>query len=324
LNQVFWNVTSEGSPHAIILGMSGQGKSRTLMKILHQFAEKANFLAIDFHGDISEDLKGSTRVVDVKVDGLPFNPFEPPSRDQDSITQFCLDMADIFQSVCGLGAMQRVQVYKALVGSFESAEYSSNESAIPPTMSDFVSQLTFIEEQNKKVNSSARLLSVTEFQIFKANTDKDLDNLSTSVVLNLSNLLSENLKVICASLMLRKLYSSMQHRGKRESIDFGVFVDEAHLLTKDPTISKLFKESRKFGISAILASQSLSDFHPNVLDNTGLKVAFRLNNPTSVSAARFLGGPDNKNVVSHIENLAVGDCLVAIPTQEKLIRVKVF
>ena len=44
------------------------------------------------------------------------------------------------------------------------------------------------------------------------------------------------------------------------------------------------KEGRKFGMSVIVASQGMGDFHPDVLSNAGTKVIFRM---ITLNRARF-------------------------------------
>jgi DNA helicase HerA-like ATPase len=73
------------------------------------------------------------------------------------------------------------------------------------------------------------------------------------------------------------------------------------------------KEGRKFGIVAISASQGLSDFHPDVLGNTGAKIVFRTNYPASRKVAGFLKPRRQDNMIDIIEQLRVGTALVQTP-----------
>jgi DNA helicase HerA-like ATPase len=71
------------------------------------------------------------------------------------------------------------------------------------------------------------------------------------------------------------------------------------------------KEGRKFGISAIVASQGLADFHQDFLGNSGMKVVFRINCPESRCIAGFiLGAPRS---VPFEPNRAVGRGIYICP-----------
>jgi DNA phosphorothioation-dependent restriction protein DptH len=321
--EVEWKVSTAGSPHAVILGMSGQGKSRTIKKVHREFTRHAGSVVLDFHGDLAESMRPYSKVINVATEGLPFNPFLPSSSDRSNVKQFCLDFGDILQSVCGLGDIQKVLVYKALLAAFESSGFIDSQSADIPTMGDFVSQLELLENSNKRAHASARIIGITEFELFRNSPNLDFEKLEDAFVIDLSNLGSEELKRVCAGMVLRKIYSLMYSRGQRTEIDFALFVDEAHLLSKDSTVGKLFKEARKFGISVILASQSIGDFHDDVKDNAGLKMVFRMNNPTSAASARFLGGGEIKQITAILENLDVGECLVRLREQNNVTRIKI-
>jgi type IV secretory pathway VirB4 component len=320
--EIHWKVSTAGSPHAVILGMSGQGKSRTIKKIHSEILRSAGSVVLDFHGDLAEHMRAHSKVIDVAVEGLPFNPFKPVNSDLATVKQFCLDFGDILQSVCGLGDMQKVLVYKALLAAFESSGYLDSKSEELPKMKDFVTQLELLENTNKRAIASARIIGVTEFDLFRDAVNLDFEKLEEAFVVDLSGLGSEELKRVCASLVMRKIYSLMHTRGQRGEIDFALFVDEAHLISKEVTVGKLFKEARKFGISVILASQSIGDFHEDVKDNAGLKMVFRMNNPASAAAARFLGGGDIKKITEKLENLDVGECLVRLREQNDVTHVR--
>ena len=321
---ISWRVSTAGSPHAVILGMSGQGKSRTMKKIHREFVQHGAAVVLDFHGDLSESMADYSKVVNVAKEGLPFNPFMPPSSEVQVVKQFCLDFGDILQAVCGLGDIQKVQVYRALLASFESSGYIDSNSSVVPNMKDFVSQLNIQEQSNKRVSASARIIGITEFELFSESSNLRFEDLDSSIVIDLSGLGSEELKRVCASFVLRKIYSVMHSRGQKQRIDYGVFIDEAHLMAKEVTISRLFKEARKFGIGVILASQSIGDFNEDVKDNAGLKMVFRMNSPSSSAAARFIGGADVKSMMESIEKLKVGQCLTQLSSDDEVRKVQVF
>ena len=76
-HKLSWNLSLKGSPHGVIVGIPGQGKSVTTRNILNQFAEQGlPSVVFDFHGDMGPKLKFKSNEINVAVEGLPFSPFE--------------------------------------------------------------------------------------------------------------------------------------------------------------------------------------------------------------------------------------------------------
>jgi DNA phosphorothioation-dependent restriction protein DptH len=100
-----------------------------------------------------------------------------------------------------------------------------------------------------------------------------------------------------------------------------VVLDEAHRLIKDLTLPRLLKEGRKYGVSAVVASQGATDFHRDVLANAGTKIVFRTNYPGFKVAAGFLRGRDGQDLSHQIEQLIVGCAYVSTPDHTQARRV---
>ena len=316
--EVVWKPGVVGSPHALILGISGQGKSVTARNIVrgaknHQLGS----LVFDFHGDMAQEMNGEARVIDVASTGLPFNPFEVVSATNGASKSTALAVADILASVVNLGDIQRTSVYKALKSAFDNNGWSeATPDANVPTMEQFVERLRLEEKNSKGKNAESRLLDITEFDLFKQ-TATSMDYFSTSeiTIFDVSKMGSESLKRAAVAFLLRKIYNEMFLHGISSRLNLMVLVDEAHLMAKDPTIPRLLKEGRKFGVAMVLSSQSLDDFPQEVIDNVGLKIAFRTNNPMSRKVAGFLQGTDVATLANRLEKLSVGEAFISMPGQ---------
>jgi DNA helicase HerA-like ATPase len=133
-------------------------------------------------------------------------------------------------------------------------------------------------------------------------------------VFDLSRYPQEEVKLTAGSFILKKIYNEMFLWGKSERLRLSLILDEAHRLASDPTIPKLMKEGRKYGVSLLLASQNLDDFAPEVVQNAGLRVAFRNNHPASRKIASLLNQRDSINLAHQIERLGVGTAIVVTET----------
>ena len=90
---------------------------------------------------------------------------------------------------------------------------------------------------------------------------------------------------------------------------------------KDRTLPRLMKEGRKYGVSVVVASQGVDDFHKDVLGNAGVKVVFRTNFPASKTVAGYLRGRAGQDLSKQIELLGVGEAYVSTPDNAQAQRV---
>ena len=84
---------------------------------------------------------------------------------------------------------------------------------------------------------------------------------------------------------------------------------------------KLMKEGRKYGVSVVVASQGMADFHRDVIGNAGTKIVFRTNYPESKPTAGFLRNRNGQDLSQQIEQLSVGVAYVSTPDQPNARRV---
>jgi DNA phosphorothioation-dependent restriction protein DptH len=322
---VFWTPGVVGSPHALVVGISGQGKSVTARNVVKSALEQGlGSIVFDFHGDMAAALSDDASVFNVADAGLPFNPFEVHVAAKNSAKSTSLAVADILTSVANLGDIQRTSVYRALIASFEANNWTEEKPKEGlPTIGQFVVELQKEEKTSKGKNAESRLLDITEFDLFRDVESQAFKFAEMAIrIFDVSKMGSESVKRAAVAFILRKIYNEMFIHGISTKLNVLVLVDEAHLMAKDPTIPRLMKEGRKFGVSMVLVSQSLDDFPQEVIDNVGLKVAFRTNNPMSKKVASFLQSSDQQLMVQRIEKLQVGEAYVSMPGQGSSFKVK--
>lgn len=312
-------MSTKGSPHSFILGMPGQGKSWTILRILQQFETIGlPSLIFDYHGQFSHSLNSKHKRLDIAT-GLDFSPFDPGSIDY-KITS--MQIADIVCHVVDLGDMQRDLVYRALKVSYENCGYGSERSKSLPTIEAFFSELETLEAATGVRNASARLRPLLDFNIFSAKPKADFADLYKGAIVNFSNIPVALIQDVAGAFILRKLFMDMTTWGKTDKLRLAIVLDEAHRLSKDITLPKLMKEGRKFGIVIIVASQNNKDFHEDVLQNAGTKIVFRLNAGESKKAAGFLSSRTGVDLRSEIEKLSVGEAIIQTPEMNQARRVK--
>lgn len=318
--EVGWTPSLQGSPHVLLVGSTGSGKSTTVNYLLHSLAvHKVPFIVLDFHGDLSKGLQQHESVELYEVDAthpLPFSPLEPVAYSADqppNLNTSSYEVAEVLAFVCSLGEMQRDLVYRALVACYDN--YTPEERSKYPSMRLLRDRLEELErEPGAPRNVVARCRQLLDFGLFADVTDgskfEAMLRDPTCVVLN--RLQIEQLQYAAVSFILRRIYRQMFLWGDQEQVRLLVVLDEAHRVAKDPTLPRLMKEGRKFGVAVIVASQEIHDFHEAVVHNAGTKVLFRTNYPESKTLAKYVQGHYNRgrDFTRDLEGLTVGHAFV--------------
>lgn len=321
-----WKVSLSGSPHAVIVGIPGQGKSVATRNILRQFTDQGlPSIVFDFHGDMATSDASETNYVKVAAEGLPFSPFDFDKNGAIPIKTASLEISEILKSIGSLGEIQANHVNQALRLAYANLGWtdSGDSGSRLPNVGEFVGCLEQVETQNKGKNALARLQSFTDYELFRDGNTRSFNVLDPrGYVFDVSKYRLEEVKVTAGAFILRKIYNEMFQWEPTHRPRLAVVLDEAHRLAKDPTIPKIMKEGRKFGIIVVLVSQSMKDFAPEVIDNAGMKIAFRTNFPASKEVASFLQSKDSSQIATVIEALNTGYALVSTPEMKSVEKVE--
>ncbi|WP_052888956.1 ATP-binding protein [Thermogemmatispora carboxidivorans] len=331
---VYWKPGIQGSPHLFILGIPGQGKSWTIEHLLSALSQQGvPALVLDFHGQFADPQGRYFQSVQPQVldaaKGLPFSPFEC-SVSGPAWRYNALAISEIFAQVAGLGEMQRDVVYTAIrdayrLHGFEDELSAEERSALTyPSLHEVFHRIGRLEQRRRVGHVTARCRPLLEMDLFQpAESPVNLSSLiGHGLVIDLHQLYAELLQLSAGAFLLHKIYKDMFHWGPAERLRLAIVLDEAHRLAKDKTLPKLMKEGRKFGISVIVASQGLGDFHPEILNNAGTRIIFRLNHPEARKAAGFIRAGQVNQVAEQIEQLSIGTAYVQTPEMRQALIVR--
>ena len=306
-SSVIWTIETKGSPHAFIVGSTGSGKSVTTRRIIKAFSEHAvPTLVIDYHGDMADDAPSGAQVLSVARDGLGFNPFDIGS-DPRLLNAALHEISEVIAYVCELGDIQQNHIYRALIKTFQDLGWVNGKAGERlPTMAEFATAVEAIEKGAKGKNARARIVPLTDFGLFRDEaTDFNPLGVGQGLVIDLRGQL-EVVQLAASSFLLRKLYREMFNWPADSTIKVAAILDEAHRFAKDKSLPKILKEGRKYGVSVVVASQSVDDFDKNVLVNCGTKIVFKTNFPESKMVAKLLQGPGGQDLGDEITRLPVG------------------
>lgn len=181
--------------------------------------------------------------------------------------------ADILAQAFGLGPKQQLRLRKLILDAYELAGISradaSTWSRPAPTLAQ-VCDLYLEQEKVEEDSLYAALDSLVTYEIFETMPDKvssRYELLDGVTVIELAGY-SPQIQNLVVALTLDLFYSQMQKRGKPKvngdyrQITKMTLVDEAdNFMSQDfPSLRKILKEGREYGVGVILSTQDLSHF----------------------------------------------------------------
>ncbi|MFA0268521.1 DNA phosphorothioation-dependent restriction protein DptH [Vibrio cyclitrophicus] len=271
-----------------IIGTMGTGKTQFTKSVITQLyrnqADNVNsapigMLVFDYKSDYVDDkFQQATVGKKFNLHKLPYNPLslfgDTPMLPVHTARGFSETMGKAF----GLGQKQQLRLRK-LVG--EAYELAGIRKADPRTWSKAAPTISqvwdlFIETEPDEDSLYAALESLYELEIFEDDNTKCMslyDLVDGITVVELAGYPSEIQNLVVA-LTLDLFYSQMQKKGKPEvqgdfrQITKMILVDEAdNFMSQNfPSLRKILKEGREYGVGVILSTQDITHFQTSEND----------------------------------------------------------
>ncbi len=272
-----------------IIGMMGTGKTQFTKSLITQLykeqiknvdAQSLGILIFDYKGDYNEskvDFVEATNATIYKPYHLPFNPlaltksavFKPllPTHTANAFK-------DTISKVYNLGPKQQAILLQCIMDTYTAAGINPSNPATwnndAPTFDQVYQRYAYDEEIKKGDSLAAALDKLHMFQIFESNpseTKSLFKMLNGVIVIDLSGYDSDIQSLVIA-ITLDLFYSQMQAAGSSKIVgNFRqltkiILVDEADNFMSEgfPSLKKILKEGREFGVGTILSTQFLKHF----------------------------------------------------------------
>lgn len=274
-----WIPKNETNSHLIAVGGSGSGKTETLKTIILELKnQKVNSFIIDFHNDfkvLADHL--------VRIEGASLHPLEIQIGERPIDVSY--KVSRMISKVFALGDVQEAIIRDAIKEFYESSGIidlrKPNEGMyklLPFKKFKEILQATQIKGSDVQ-RLIAKISVIFDVDLFmKATNDSiSLDTILKQIsVIELLDFPTEEVKALVADLLLNKLINYLYLRGKSNDIWLYCVIDEAHrMMYVDSPVERLLRESRKYGVGIILASQRPTDFSETILANAGTMIAFQ-------------------------------------------------
>lgn len=311
---VFWNPNSSMSPHIIVVGPTGSGKTETLISIatkMHSLLS-TTILAIDVKGDIEARLLKR---------GYLFRSIDVPRTPLGSLYPFYIDPSaragQVFEAIVSSFDVNDIKmqaaIYKAIKRAYEKtptptwqnilSELSQEDEHVRIMISRIIDEISYLDGGKQQighyeiVEGEINIISLSKISKEKEETLSYAMNIVFQDMLN---------------------YMSSRHVDPRY-VGGAIVIDEAWILTRKGRSStrllNLAKLSRGYGLSVLLATQSFRDFGDDwdrILENSGLLIA--LSNPSKrfwSDASKFLK-IDRETIEELMVVMGRGDALIRI------------
>lgn len=285
-NPIHWeptNTTKYMNPNAGIIGTMGTGKTQCTKSVITQLyrnqgnnvdGKLVGVLIFDYKSDYVDDkFCEATQAKKFKLFKLPYNPLslygDTPMLPIHTAAGFSETMTRSF----GLGKKQQLKLENLILEAYSLAgimpENPNTWSKPAPTIENIWD--LFLEQEKVEEDSLyAALSKLARFKIFETDPEKMMslfDLIDSIVVIELAGYPGEVQNLIVA-LTLDLFYSQMQKKGKPKvrgdfrQLNKLILVDEAdNFMSQNfPSLRKLLKEGREYGVGVVLSTQDITHF----------------------------------------------------------------
>ncbi len=251
--------------HTVIIGATGTGKSRLIKSIAKGLRSRGyGVVLIDTHGEHSE------------IDGsISLTPREIRLDLASGGKQEIDDITDIISEAFRLGPLQRAVLHEAMTNVYER-----NNGSL--SLNDVVEELSSEPSTPVKRSLTSYLRSLSKYFSESGVGVQELLKPGAIHVIDISGLGHITARVFADILLRSIIYSAM-----RRPSGVVVIVEEAHRFIggRATALGRLFREGRKFGITAVITTQSPTDLPSDVYVNSRYIISFSV---TDARGANYL------------------------------------
>lgn len=314
----FYLEISDLNGHIGVFGMSGYGKTNTVMKIISESSKLGyNYIIFDWHNEYKGFIKNIGGVY-IDLSEGKFNPFI--SSISIDLSEHISFLVDIFSEALELSPSQSHMLESILFDISKTSDITLNK-IIDRLKSSYYRISSSRYENEIRAALLRRLEPIAHSSSSKMfNTSKSMpisNLLERGIALGFGNIIEERLKVLIAFALLRIIYAiAMKNLITKKTL---LIIEEARnivprkRLGESPSIGeKIVSELRKKGISVIIVSQLPTQISKEIVKS--LKVIF-LHKITSIEDINEVLGLspwsiEYKELFKKVKSLNIGHALV--------------
>ena len=343
-----------------IIGTMGTGKTQFTQSLITQlYRERVHnvessdigILIFDYKGDYNESKENFVKATNAKVLRPYHLPYNPLALTHPRVFKPLLPIHvantfnDTLSRVYHLGPKQRSTLLNCIKSAYKSSGIIPNDpktwTLSAPTFQNVYSLYMGDDDIKKGDSLEAALRTLADFEVFEVDsckTESLFDLLTGVVVIDISGY-DTDLQNLIIAITLDLFYAQMQARGssklsgKHRQLTKMILVDEADNFLHEgfPSLKKILKEGREFGVGTILSTQFLKHFGNgdddfskyiltwvvhNVADLKNTDIRFVFNTEANSAEEIKLFG-DVKKLQKHYSIVKMGNCPKPIYIKDK-------
>ena len=272
-----------------IIGTMGTGKTQFTKSVITQLymnrgknvdGKDVGILIFDYKGDYNQSKEDFIQATNASVYQPYHLPFNPLALTKSKVFKPLLPIhtanafKDTLSRAYGLGAKQQDTLFQCIIEAYHMCGIVEHDPTTwdnePPTFEQVYQRYANDETIKKNDSLAAAMNKLHQFQIFEsiaANTKSLFDLLNGVVVIDVS-IFDTDVQNLIVAITLDLFYSQMQAAGsskmdgKYRQLTKMILVDEADNFMSQgyPSLKKILKEGREFGVGTILSTQFLNHF----------------------------------------------------------------
>lgn len=290
---VYWSPYAPAPDHLnnfsmLVTGDAGSGKTQTIRVLIDAacradlsviiFDFKADYCSADFAGPLGID------VVDVRTQGLPFNPLEPPPLGPSGAQpiEHAHEIAAILARVYRLGIIQEGRLREAICTVYSECGIDPQDWVQPgeKTWPSFNRVMEVLSEAGDNASLVTRLGALRDFRLFSAGGTPPINAakfFEGRVCLKLSSLPGDEIKAAIAEILIVQLHGHLLRGAQPRRLTRMLVFDEAHRVKDSHRLEQLAREGRAFGVGIIIGTQFPGDMPSDMAGNMATQL-FLMNN----------------------------------------------
>jgi len=295
--------------HILITGKSGSGKTVALKKIEEGIAlQGGRVLVLNFSGthDSLQD-KSGVKFINARTDGIPLSLFSPVIRsdgNREDADDICEAVVDVFSNLGKFGSNQKRILSRACYKAIENRMLWDN---------DMDCLYAFLEESDDDgsqgiIDKFWNVLRKGKFIEKGTLWEKETITVIDFSEFNLSS------QVQLAEMVIAILWRQHRINGKQAEEPVWLVCDEFQSLNlkEGSVLTQILREGRKFKLSLLMATQTLSSFDVGcraILQQAGTKLYFRPSESDVRKVSKDIPGIQQEKVQQLLHGLTVGECV---------------
>ena len=324
--------TAVPSPHIIVCGPTGRGKTWATKQMIINSQLQASFVVLDPHDEYTDARfleRARGRVHYVEKEGLPVNVLQIPRNGKEKVARplvVCAIVDRITRIFPAFGHQQRAVLYRALDAMLQKRRLFGDIrfSDLPEYIERECPKRDLV---NSIVNPLRTIFELRLFDSMKGISSHDLfDPKRTSIISFKLYGENRNISLLTCVFVVNGVFDDIRQLSNHANRKVLV-VDEFHGVATDPIFERIERESRKFNLGLWAVSQSISDFEDTkLIQNAGHIVAFRpFGGDEMRKTATMLSGDDEmkRQVMARLESLGRYEALFVRNSHERVLLGKV-